>query len=310
VSDANRPRALVTGGAGFVGSNLVDRLLAEGWRVLVIDDMSSGQVANVATAARVEMLDIAADDLGPIARSWRPHVVYHLAAQASVPLSMQDPLRDLAVNVIGTNRVATAARLAGTGRLVFVSSGGAIYGDVRQAATEDTRPAPTSYYGLHKLAAEGHITLSGVPYAIARPTNIYGPRQSGGLEGAVIATFLRRALTRQPLTIEGDGRQTRDFVHVSDVVAALVLLGDRAGRIGTWNVASGRSVSIEELASLVEGALGEQLGRIRAPVRAGDVRHSAASAARLRRLGWRPLVALAAGLRELIVASVSSAEGR
>jgi len=308
LSGANRPRALVTGGAGFVGSNLVDRLLAEGWRVLVIDDMSSGRVANVATAVRMEILDIALDDLGPIARSWRPHVVYHLAAQASVPLSMQQPLRDLAVNVTGTNRVANAARLAGAGRIVFVSSGGAIYGDVQRAATEDTRPAPTSYYGLHKLTAEGHVTLSGVPYAIARPTNIYGPRQSGGLEGAVIAAFLRRALTRQPLTIEGDGRQTRDFVHVGDVVAALMLLGHRAGPSGTWNVASGRSVSIETLAGIVEGAIGARLGRVQAPARAGDVRHSAASAARLRRLGWRPSVSLAAGIRELVVASVSSAQ--
>lgn len=295
-----RPRALVTGGAGFVGSHLVDRLIADGCDVLVIDDMSTGSAANIPDAARTERLDLAVDEIEPAVSSWRPEVVYHLAAQASVPASIRAPLRDLAVNVTGTHRVASAALRAGARRIVFTSSGGAIYGETRQPARETTRPAPASYYGVHKLAAEGHIALSGLPYAIARPSNIYGPRQASGLEGAVVAAFVDQAVARHALTIDGDGLQTRDFVHVLDVVDALVRLGDPAGPVGTWNIAVGRQISIEALARVVERAGGVPLGRVHRPARPGDVRDSAVSSASLRSLGWRPMVPLARGIRELM----------
>ena len=213
---------------------------------------------------------------------------------------MRDPERDLAVNVTGTHRVAAAARAAGAERLVFVSSGGAIYGETTRAATERTIPAPTSYYGIHKLAAEGHVELAGLPYAIVRPSNIYGPRQTAGLEGAVVATFVGQALAGEPLTIDGDGRQRRDLIHVRDVVAALVRLGDPGGPSGTWNVASGRAVSVDALAAVVERSVGTKLGRVHRSARPGDVRNAAESAARLRRLGWAPSVSLAEGIRALI----------
>jgi UDP-glucose 4-epimerase len=299
-------RALVTGGAGFVGSHLVDRLIADDWSVLVIDDLSTGHAANVARTARLEQLDVAVDAIDAVIAAWRPRVVYHLAAQTSVPLSIREPLRDLAVNVTGTHRIATAARLAGTERLVFVSSGGAIYGETPRAASESTLAAPTSYYGIHKLAAEGHVALSGLPYAIARPSNIYGPRQSSGLEGAVVAVFVGQALGRQALTIDGDGRQTRDFVHVRDVVDALVRLGGLTAPVGTWNVAFGRRTSIVALADVVERAAGVKLGRTHRPARSSDVRDSAASAARLRTLGWKPSVPLSLGIRELVVGPTDS----
>ena len=299
----NRPtlaRALVTGGAGFVGSHLVERLIADGWQVLVIDDLSHGTTANVPNEARVEPPDIAVDDIDAVVERWRPRVVHHLAAQTSVPASMEAPLRDLAVNVTGTHRMAAAAHRARAQRFVFVSSGGAIYGEVRRPATETTLPAPSSYYGVHKLAAEGHVVLSGVAYAIARPMNIYGPRQTSGLEGAVVAAFVRQALAGLPLTIDGDGSQTRDFVHVRDVVEALVRLGQVDGPVGTWNVASGRRISIGRLAETVEDAVGAKLSRVRRPSRRGDVRDSGASAARLRQLGWRPMVPLSRGIQELL----------
>lgn len=300
MSGVSRRRALVTGGAGFVGSHLVERLIADGWQVLVIDDLSTGRASAVAGAARVETLDIAVDDLDAPFRAWSPRVVFHLAAQTRVPVSMQEPLRDLAVNVAGTHRVGVAARMAETERLVFVSSGGAIYGEVRRAATEATLPAPSSYYGVHKLAAEGHVLLSGIAHAIARPTNIYGPGQSPGLEGAAVAAFVGLALARRALTIDGDGRQTRDFVHVRDVVDALVKLGELGSPVGTWNVASGRRISIGAVADLVERVAGVELGRVYRPARLGDVRDSGASAALLRQVGWRPTVPLACGVRELL----------
>lgn len=295
---AGPARAIVTGGAGFVGSHLVDRLLAEGYRVLVVDDLSSGRPENVASGVAIERKDIATDDLESVFRSWRPRVVYHLAAQASVPVSMSAPLRDLAVNVVGTHRVAAAALSAGADRLVFVSSGGAVYGETKHPATEATSPAPASYYGVHKLAAEGHVALCGLPYAIARPSNIYGPRQSAGLEGAVVASFLEQA-GAGALRIHGDGRQTRDFVHVRDVVDALWRLGDASAPIGIWNVAAGRGVSVATLADAVERAVGRPLERLHSARRPGDVTHSAVSPARLRTLGWVPSTGLSAGVREL-----------
>ena len=143
-------------------------------------------------------------------------------------------------------------------------------------------------------------TLSGIPHAIVRPSNIYGPRQSGGLEGAVVATFVARATARQALAIDGDGNQTRDFVHVQDVVEAIVRLGNVGAPTGIWNVASGRKLSVNALADIVERAAGVDLGRVHRPARSGDVRDASASAARLRALGWRPSVSISRGIRDLI----------
>jgi UDP-glucose 4-epimerase len=293
-------RAIVTGGAGFIGSHLVDRLLADGAAVLVVDDLSSGRSEQIPGGASLERLDVAGDDIDRVFAAWRPDVVFHLAAQASVPMSIKAPLRDLAVNVTGSHRVAAAARDAGAQRLVFVSSGGAVYGETSRAATETTLPAPTSYYGVHKLAAEGHIALAGLPYAIARPSNVYGPRQGAGLEGAVVAAFIEQAVLSGVLRIHGDGRQTRDFVHVDDVVAALLRLAEPGMPSGTWNVASGRSGTILSLAETVERAVGRPLEREFTATRPGDVRHSAVSASRLKTIGWRPSIGLAAGIGGLV----------
>jgi UDP-glucose 4-epimerase len=293
-------RAIVTGGAGFVGSHLVERLARDGTSVLVVDDLSTGRAENLPEDISLERFDIATGDLEALFRAWRPGVVFHLAAQASVPQSIKDPLRDLSVNVIGTHRVAMAARDAQAERLVFVSSGGAIYGESARPATELARPTPSSYYGVHKLAAEGHVSLSGIPFAIARPSNIYGPIQTGGLDGAVVAAFVESATSSGRVRIHGDGSQTRDFVDVRDAVEALIHLARPETPEGIWNVASGRRVSIANLADLVEAALGREIIREYSPRRPGDVRHSAVSAGRLRRLGWRPVRDLASGVRELI----------
>ena len=296
----SRPRAVVTGGAGFIGSHLVDRLLAESWVVLVIDDLSSGATANLAAGATLERLDVASADLVRPIRAWRPDVAFHLAAQPSVVRSAMDPLGDLDINVIGTHRLAAAAVASGAVRLVFVSSGGAVYGETYRPATERTTPAPASYYGVHKLAAEGHVRLAGLPYAILRPSNVYGPRQTAGLEGAVVAAFIEQATRDGVLRIHGDGSQTRDFLHVRDAVEALLLVARTATASGTWNVAFGRSGSIAALADHVERAFGRKFGRSLAERRPGDVAASTISSAALQRLGWRPQVDLDAGLVGLV----------
>jgi UDP-glucose 4-epimerase len=295
-----RRRAIVTGGAGFIGSHLVDRLISEGFAALVIDDLSTGRAENLDPEVRLERLDVALDELECVFRDWRPGVVYHLAAQASVPVSSHAPLRDLEVNVVGTHRVAIAARTAGADRLVFVSSGGAVYGETRRPATERSCPAPSSFYGIHKLAAEGHVALAGLPYAIVRPSNVYGPRQIGSLEGAVVAAFLDQAMHQGDLQVHGDGSQMRDFIHVRDVVDAVYRLGQPEAPVGTWNVASGRGVTVARLADIVERAYGRHLGRVYRARRTGDVAHSAISGARLRALGWRPSITLSAGIGELV----------
>lgn len=292
-------RALVTGGAGFIGSHLVARLLEEGNEVLIVDDLSTGSSARVPSGARLETCDVATAAVERVVAAWRPTVVFHLAAQSSVAASVHDPIHDLLVNVGGTIRVARAARDAGTSRFVFVSSGGAIYGESRIPATERVRPRPLSPYGIHKLAGEGHVAASGLSYAIARPSNVYGAGQVAGPEGAVIAAFAASARAGRALRIDGDGRQTRDFVHVSDVVEALVLLA-ATERSGIWNVASEENTSIAALADAVERAVGRSLPRSRGPRRPGDVRHSALASKALRALGWQPAISLEDGIQGLL----------
>lgn len=290
---------VVTGGAGFIGHHLVRALEGRGDEVLVIDDLSSEIRGGLRPETRLERLDIRRADLRhPIAR-WRPSVVYHLAAQVSVPRSMEDPECDLEVNGIGTLRVAQAVKAAGVRRLVFTSSGGAIYGDTRKPATETSPSKPRSYYGLHKLLAEQYVRWSGVDHAIVRPSNAYGLDQPAGGEGAVIAAFVSAAQHSRTLVIHGDGTQRRDFLNVADLVSALVLLGDR-GDSGTWNVSSSVATSVLDLAALVEHMTGRPLKITYGDRRPGDVNESCLASDRIRQLGWSPRVSLADGLRQLL----------
>lgn len=290
-------RAIVTGGAGFVGSHLVRRLAADGWRVLVIDDLSGGGTPPAVDRVEVEVADVLDDSVARSIAAWRPAVVFHLAAQVSVPRSMEDPERDLLVNVLGTRRIVDATQAARAKRIVFVSSGGAVYGDTDTPAREDSPVAPRSYYGMHKLAAECHVALGRTSHAIARPSNLYGPGQRAGIDGAVVQAFIEQALAGGPLLIDGDGGQTRDFVHVTDAVEALVLLAGIAEN-GTWNLARGRSLTITELADTVEAVFG-RVGRKHRRAREGDIRSSRLAAGPLRALGWRPTIGLRTGIRQL-----------
>lgn len=292
-------RVVVTGGAGFIGHHLVHALQDQGTGVLVIDDLSSAVPEGLSARTRLEQLDISRDDLAPSLAAWRPSIVYHLAAQVSVPRSMEDPARDLEVNAIGTLRLIDAARSADVPRVVFVSSGGAVYGETASPATESTPPAPASYYGAHKLLAEDYVRWSGLAHAIVRPSNVYGPGQPAGGEGAVIAAFVAAARVSAPLVIHGDGTQQRDFVHVADVVAALLLLGNH-GESGTWNVSSGVSTSVLELTERLEQVTGRPLAVTHGDRRSGDVTDSSLTSHRLLQLGWTPQVKLADALRALL----------
>lgn len=297
------PRALVTGGAGFIGSHLVRWLVERGTETLVVDDLSRGQADRLPDSARLEVGDLVTSDLQRIFRVWQPGVVFHLAGQTSVPRSMADPERDLTVNVVGTRRTLDAARSAGASSFVFVSSGGAIYGETTSAASELSAPRPTSYYGMHKLLAEHYVRNSGLPAMIARPSNVYGPYQSPGADGAVVPSFVADAIHRRPLSIHGSGTQVRDFVYVTDMVEALLLIA-RAGQGGVWNVASGHGTTILDLADAVVAAVGTDHGRVYQPSRTGDIHRSVLARARLTRLGWEPRVALSEGLRRTVRAAL------
>jgi UDP-glucose 4-epimerase len=303
-------RCLVTGGAGFIGSNLVDGLLARGDEVTVVDDLSTGRRGNLdgALAAGAELVELDIRDaaaLTALAAERRPRTVFHLAAQIDVRRSLEDPAFDAAVNVGGTANVLEAARAAGAGRIVFVSTGGAIYGEgegQQLPLGEETAIAPLSAYGQSKYAAEGYLALYERLYGLSgialRLGNIYGPRQDPLGEAGVIAIFCGLLRSGGRPTVYGDGTQTRDYIYVGDVVAA-ALAAAESELTGPVNIGTGRETSVLELAEAL-GRLGgvEGFEPEFAPPRAGEVQRITLDASRAEReLGWRPATSLDDGLR-------------
>jgi UDP-glucose 4-epimerase len=306
-------KTLVTGGAGFIGSNLVDALLARGDEVTVVDDISTGRESNLvgalAAGARLERLDIRdATALSTLASEVEPATVFHLAAQIDVRKSLADPAFDAAVNVGGTANVLDAARAAGSGRVVFVSTGGAIYGegDGKELPLDESAPIePFSAYGQSKFSAEGYLALYERLYGLSsmalRLGNVYGPRQDPLGEAGVIAIFCGLLASGGRPTVFGDGTQTRDYIYVGDVVAA-ALAAAESGASGPVNIGTGIESSVLDLIA----ALGRLAGRedfepeFAAP-RPGEVQRITLDAARAEReLGWRPGVSLEDGLRSTL----------
>jgi UDP-glucose 4-epimerase len=293
-------RVIVTGGAGFIGSHVSDALVAARDEVHVVDDLSSGRRENVPKEAVLHELDIRREALTDLAEMLQPEVIFHLAAQADVGTSVEQPALDADVNVIGTIRVLEAARSAGA-RIVFTSTGGAIYGDCARAAREGDPRQPLSPYGTSKLAGEEYLAtwnrLYGTSHVACRLANVYGPRQQASLEGGVIAIFLQRLRDERDVEIFGDGDQTRDFVYVGDVVRALLAAGSGSSG-GVFNVGTGTETSILELYTLCAKAAGvEQRPPRFGPERPGDLSRSVLDASHAAdKLGWRPETSLAAGL--------------
>jgi UDP-glucose 4-epimerase len=278
---------VVTGGAGFVGSHVAEALLARGDEVTVIDDLSTGKRENLPPGATLVEHDVRQ----PF--ELEADVVFHLAAQADVRVSVADPGFDAEVNVLGTIRVLEAARLAGA-QVVFASTGGAIYGECERPAREDDERRPLSPYGVSKLAAEEYLAaynrLHGTRHVALRYGNVYGPRQDPHGEAGVVAIFLERLREGKPLTIFGDGAQTRDYVYVGDVARATLLA---VGHAGVFNVGTGRETSVLELARLAGDAEIQH-----APERPGELQRSFLDPARAEaELGFRAEVALEEGLR-------------
>ena len=306
-------RALVTGGAGFIGSTLVDRLLGEGHEVTVVDNLSRGRLENLAGAREagdrfefheLDLTDPAIEDV--IARG-RPEVIFHLAAQIDVRLSVDDPVHDAQVNVVGTVRLAEAARKAGVRRIVFTSSGGSIYGPVTELPVAETRPVdPLSPYAAGKVAGEIYLEmfsrLYGIEWAGVAPANVYGPRQDPHGEAGVVAIFSQRLLAGQSTRVFGDGGNTRDYVFVDDVVDAFVRAAEVPAAAGLrFNVGTGVETTDRGLHTLVAEAAGAADDPEYAPARLGDVARSALDAERAAEvLGWTPRVTIREGVARTV----------
>jgi UDP-glucose 4-epimerase len=286
-------RAAVTGGAGFIGSTLVDALVAGGDEVVVIDDLSFGKREFVNPAATLVVRDIREGiDLEGI------DVVFHLAAQTDVQTSVRDPSLDADVNVVGTVKVLEAA-LAADARVVFTSTGGAIYGECDAPAKESKPRLPGSPYGIAKLCGEEYLfgfnRIHGTSHVVARLGNVFGPRQSPSLEGGVVSVFLDRMARGEQTVIFGDGLQVRDFVFVGDVVAALIAAGAHDG--GVFNVGSGVETTVLDLHRACAQAAGVDAEPVFEPARLGDLSRSALDVSlAARELGFRAQMPLAGGI--------------
>ena len=297
-------RVLVTGGAGFIGSHVADAFLTRGDDVVVVDDLSTGREENVPTGARLERIDIVDEVALDRVFAFDPQLVCHLAAQASVTVSVERPRFDCSVNVAGTLNVCEAARKRGAS-VVFASTGGALYGDdAPRPTSEDFRPQPLSPYGASKLAAEAYVTtwarLFEAPNVVLRLANVYGPRQNPHGEAGVVAIFSRRLLDGEPPPLRGEGRPTRDYVYATDVANAFVAAA-AARRPGTYNVGSGHETSTAQLLELLQHAAGTSIEPLLPELRAGELRASALDPSLgERELGWRATVDLEDGLRRTL----------
>ena len=302
-------RTLVTGGAGFIGSTLVDRLLVEGHEVDVVDDFSTGSLSNLADARgsagralTIHHLDITAPAVIELMVRRRPELVFHLAAQADVRVSVARPAFDAEVNVVGSLHILEGARQAESQRVVFAASGGTLYGEpapgdlpVREAHPHQ----PLSPYGVAKKAVLDYLVayrrLHALEFAALALGNVYGPRQNPHGEAGVVAIFADRMLRDEPVTIFGDGEQTRDFVYVDDVVDAFVRAATRGGGL-TCNVGTGTETSVNELFAVMAEQVGGDPSPVLAPPRPGELLRSSLDINRASiQLGWRPWTQLADG---------------
>jgi UDP-glucose 4-epimerase len=294
-------KVLVTGGAGFIGSHIADRLVADGHELVIVDDLSTGHVEHLHKKARFYQMDLQSPWLEELFRIERPEAVVHQAAQASVRRSVEDPVFDASVNVLGTAGLLQASARHDVRRFLFASTGGALYGDADVIPTPEDYPTlPVSPYGAAKLAAEVYLrtfhALHRLSYAALRYANVYGPRQDPHGEAGVVAIFTRRLLSGERARINGDGAQTRDFVYVGDVADAnaRALTSDA---VGSFNVGTGVETDVTSIFQVLKRLTGSNQPEEHGPPMAGEQRRSVVDARKIEKvLGWRPRTSLEAGL--------------
>ena len=302
---AYRRSAMVTGGAGFIGSHLVDRLVDENYRVMVVDDLSSGKLKNLNHRANFHHISITQPSLLDVLTREKPDLIFHLAAQSSVPRSVKDPILDNEVNVLGSLRLLEAARRAGVEKIIYSSTGGALYGEAEVVPCPDDAPvAPLSPYGMSKYMAEQYLEFYSRQYRLNFTTlrygNVYGPRQDPHGEAGVIAIFIAAMLSSTRPRIFGDGNQTRDFVYVDDIVDANMAAIFRGHR-KAMNVATGQLTSVNQMYEVLKDITGFHWEAEHGPARVGDVyRISLDCSLAQNELGWTPKTGLVEGLAETV----------
>ncbi|MBI5739902.1 MAG: NAD-dependent epimerase/dehydratase family protein [Nitrospirae bacterium] len=297
-------KVLVTGGAGFIGSNIVDRLIDEGCEVVIVDDLSSGSERNINKKARFYRLDIQDRRLESVFHDEKPEYVSHYAAQIDVRKSVADPVFDAKINVLGTLNILQNCLVHKVRKVVFASSGGAVYGEQEIFPAPETHPLkPISPYGITKLVAEHYLyyfrTVLGLDYTVLRYANVYGPRQDPHGEAGVVAIFIRKLLSGEQPVINGDGEQTRDFVFVGDVVDANIAALRNNVSEGAFNIGTGIETSVNRLFECLKNILNSSVAGKYAPAKEGEQRRSVISSAKANDvLHWEYKTSLEAGLKK------------
>jgi UDP-glucose 4-epimerase len=292
---------LVTGGAGFIGSHIVDRLIKEGHQAVVVDSLASGKKKNIHREARFYKLDILSPKIEKILQKEKPDIISHHAAQRDVRRSVADPLFDAQVNILGILNLLQCAVRVGTKRILFASSGGAIYGEQQTFPAPETHPThPISPYGISKLTSEHYLYyyqhVSGISYASLRYSNVYGPRQDPFGEAGVVTIFTQKMLTQEQPVVNGNGEQTRDYIYIDDVVDAHMTLMEESAE-GIFNVGTGRETTVNQLYRALAEITGYKQKPIYGPEKRGEQTRSVLDYGKLKRtLGWEPQVSVHEGL--------------
>jgi len=299
-------KILVTGGAGFIGSHVVDTFIANGYQVVIVDDLSTGRASNLNPAATFYKLDIRSPQLAEIFEKERPDVVDHHAAQMDVRRSVVDPLFDADVNIRGSINVIECARNFGVKRLVYISTGGAVYGEPEYLPCDENHPIkPICPYGASKHTVEHYLfmyeVMYGLKYTVIRYPNVYGPRQDPRGEAGVVAIFTGLMLTDKQANINGDGAQERDFVYVGDCARANLLAVTNTNGSGIYNLGTGQGTTVNEIFDSLKSITGYSLSAIHQPPKLGETRRIFLDASKaFRELGWAPTVKIEDGLRSTV----------
>jgi UDP-glucose 4-epimerase len=295
-------KVLVTGGAGFIGSNVADGLISEGYETVIVDDLSNGHQENIPQKAKFYRADIRESGLEEVFKKERPDTVIHNAAQLSVRISVEDPLKDAGINIIGGLNLIEISRRYGVKKIIFASSGGTIYGEQEKFPADESHPEkPVSPYGVAKLSTEHYLycyyRIYGLEYISLRYANIYGPRQDPYGEAGVVAIFSKRILEGRPPIINGDGLQTRDYTYVGDVVR-VNLAAVKSDFVGPVNIGTGVETDVVTLFNILKSVSGKDVEAEQGPPKSGEQRRSVLDCSLAEKVfGWKPEVSIEEGLK-------------